>query len=308
MYIYADVVFIINLVMNSTILLLTAWTADINYKTWRILVAAAIGSCYVLLEILPGMMILHHFLCKLALSFLLILVAFGFKSRRIMLLLVAFFYVISFMLGGAVVGWLYFGQSNGYLGNNPIIMADISWIDLLWGSLLGIFLLMIVLKHMLIGVTHRSYLYEVSLEYEGRRIELNAMLDTGNGLYTTIGRKPVILVNQHAVAMLLNSQVRSFLKNNSPDMWLANLNQCMDLGWLSRVEIIPYHSIGHKDLLLAFRIDHFVIMSKEGNAHIDNVMIGIYSGTLSKDGAYDVLLHPHIMNKLSKKEEASICA
>ncbi|WP_378951996.1 sigma-E processing peptidase SpoIIGA [Pelosinus sp. sgz500959] len=307
MYVYADVIFFINFVMNSVILLLTAWTADIKYKVWRILLSATVGSCYVLISLLPGMLMMAHFWFKMLMAFSLILLAFGFQPRRIIFLLVAFFYVISFILGGSVVGWLYFGQTSYYLGNS-IILTNLSWTHLLWGSLLGISLVMIVVRRMIVRATRHSHLYQVILEYEKRRIELTAMLDTGNGLYTLIDRKPVILVNQHAIEPLLSQQVKYFLQNHSPETWLSNLNECMDLVWLSRVQIIPYHSIGHKSMLLAFRLDYFMITGKGGDIDIGDVMIGIYSGTLSGDGAYDVLLHPQIMNKLSKKEEVSICA
>ena len=305
---YVDVIFLINLVMNSVILLLTAWTADIKYKMWRILAAAIVGSCYVLVSIIPGFMMIQHFLCKMMISCLLIIVAFGIKTRRMMLLLMAFFYVISFILGGAVVGWFYFGRSNDYLGNNSIVLASLSWSHLLGGSLVGMFFVMVVVRCMLARMTRHNHLYQVILEYEGRKIELLAMLDTGNGLYTVMGRKPVIVVNQHGISPILSHQVKSFLQNNSPEMWLPNLNQCMDLVWLARVQIIPYHTIGHKSMLLAFRLDDFIIKGKVTDIHVGDVMVGIYSGTLSGDGAYDVLLHPQIMNKLSKKEEASICA
>ncbi len=308
MDIYVDVLFVINLLMNSVVLLLTGFTADIKYKVWRILLAGAVGSGYVLVSILPGVVIVHHFLFKISMSLVLLLLAFGVKPRRTMLLLMAFFYVISFILGGAVMGWLYFSQSNHYLGSYSIILIQPSWIQLLCGSLVGICLILIVVRRMIGRMARHQHLYRVKLEYEGRRIERTAFLDTGNGLYTAVSHKPIILVTQQAIADVLSPQVRSFLENNTPDMWIANLNQCMDLPWLSRVQIIPYHSIGHKSVLLVFRIDHFILTGKDGDIQIGDVMVGIYGGTLSEDGTYEVLLHPQIINKLSKKEEANLCA
>lgn len=308
MYIYADVVFAINLVMNSVILLLTAWAADISYKRWRILLAAAAGSSYALIGILPGMMMLNHFIFKVTMATFLILLAFGFKPRRITLLLVTFFYVISFILGGAVIGWLYFWETNHYFGNFSWGLTNLSWIHLFFGSIAGILFILLATRRILVRRTRHNYLYRVMLAYEKQKVELTAMLDTGNGLYTVLGRKPVILVNQYAIEPMLSQQARSYLNNNAPEMWLANLHQCMDAAWLSKVQMIPYHSIGNTSMLLAFRLDHLIIRDKAGDIYADDVMVGIYSGTLSGDGAYDVLLHPQIMNQLSKKEEVSICA
>jgi stage II sporulation protein GA (sporulation sigma-E factor processing peptidase) len=308
MYVYADVIFIINIIMNSTILLLTAWTAGINYKLWRIILAGAVGSCYVLAGLLPGMMMIYQPLCKAMISLLLILVAFGFKSIRSTFLLVAFFYVVAFILGGAVAGWLYFWQTSNYLGSSTMVITNLSWIHLLFGSCTGIALIIIVLRRILPRLTRQQHLHQVKIEYEGRKIELTGMLDTGNGLYTVIGRRPVIVVNQCAVESILSAEVVDFLRKNSPEMWLTNLDQCMDLTWISRIQIIPYHAIGSKSMLLSFRPDHFMVASEAGFIEIRDVVIGIYSGNLAADGEYAVLLHSQIMNELSKIEGASVCA
>ena len=308
MYIYADMVFMINLIMNSIILLLTAWSAGINYKLWRIMIAATLGSCYVLVGLLPGMIMAHYVLVKAIVSLLLILLAFDFRSVRTVLLLLSFFYMIAFIIGGAVAGWLYFWQTNYYLGRYDLVIANLSWTHLLVGSSIGIFLIVISLRRMLSRMSCYTNLHKVRIEYGGRIVELIGMLDTGNGLYTVIGRKPVVLVNQYAIEPILSEQVVAFLKSNNPDVWLANLEKCKDSAWLSRIQVIPYHGIGSNSMLLAFRPDGFRVSSTVGYIDTIDVVVGIYSGTLSKDGTYAVLLHPRVMNELSKKEGVSICA
>ena len=306
MYVYADVVFIINIVMNSVILLLAAWIAGVNYKSWRILLAATVGGFYVLVGMLPGMIIVNHSLVKVIMSLILILLAYGIKPGRVILLLMTSFYIAAFILGGAVVGWLYLWQTSNW--SSDIFRTDLSWTHLLWGSSIGIFFIFIVIRRILPRMTRQQNLYKIKLEYEGRTLELTGMLDTGNALYTVIGRKPAILVDRIALEPILSEQVVSFLRNNTSEMWLTKLDECVDLAWLSRVQIIPYYAIGCKSMLLAFRPDRFMILSKAGFIEARDMVIGIYSGTLSRDGAYAVLLHPQIMNELSKKEEASICA
>jgi len=161
---------------------------------------------------------------------------------------------------------------------------------------------------MLAGVTRRQNLYQIKIEYDGQINELTAMLDTGNSLYTTIGRKPVILVSQYAVEPILSEDVVAFLRDNVPDMWLVNLAQCADEKWLSRTQIIPYHGIGSRSMLLAFRLDALIVSTKKGVIDLHDVVIAIYSGSLSGDGTYAGLLHPQILNELYKKGEANICA
>lgn len=307
-YIYADVIFILNMIMNSIILVLTAWTAGITYRIWRIVLAAAVGSCYVLVTMLPEMEMFHTIIGKVVMSLVLVLIAFGIHSKRILFLLLASFYVVAFILGGSIVGWLYFWQSNSYVNSLTVNITHLSWKNLLWGSCLGSFLIISIIRRMLAGVTRRQNLYQIKIEYDGQVTELTAMLDTGNSLYTAIGRKPVVLVTQFAAESILSEEVVIFLRENKPEMWLVNLTQCMDLKWLSRTQIIPYHGIGSRSMLLAFRSDRLLVSSKAGVIDIDDVVIAIYSGALSEDGTYAALLHPQIINELYKKEGAGICA
>ncbi len=307
MYVYADILFIINIIMNSTILLLTAITTGVNYNLWRILFVATIGSGYVLVSMLPSMMIIQQPVYKILISVLLVLSAFGLQPRRKLLLLMTFFYVIAFTLGGAVAGWLYFWQTSNDFGSCEIVMKNLSWENLLWGSLLGVFLIMTVLRRLLSRATLEQNLYQIRLIYKGQMIELTAMLDTGNGLYTVVGHKPVIIVNQHAIESIVSQQVVEFLQNNTPSSWIANLEKCEDLEWISRIQVIPYHGIGSESMLLAFRMDHIVVWSKHDSIDVTDAVIAIYSGFLSGDRAYNALLHPQIVNELSKKEEVGIC-
>lgn len=308
MYVYADVIFIINMIMNCTILLLTAWMAGIQYKLWRLMVASVVGSFYVLVGGFIGIIVIYHPICKIIVSLLLVVVAFGFKTTKSILRLVAFFYIVAFVLGGTVAGWLYFWQTNTSIGSSKALFTTPSCSDLLFGSGAGILLMIIVLRCLLPRLVRHQNLYQVKIEYEGRTVQLTGMLDTGNGLYTVLGRRPVIIVNQCAIEAILSEEVVRFLRKNSPEMWLTNLDQCKDSTWIERIQVIPYHGIGSESMLLAFRPDHFMVRGKLGFVETSDVVIGIYSGALACDGEYVLLLHSQIRNELSKKEEAGICA
>lgn len=307
-YIYADVLFIINIMMNSSILLLTAWTAGITYKIWRIMLAAAIGSCYVLFSMLANADILNTAFAKITMSLLLVLISFGYQSRRKLLLLLGSFYIVSFILGGAIVGWLYFWHTNHHMDTFTKVLMKLSWENLLFGGCLGIFLIVSIVRSMLLGKKHCQNLYQTTIEYNGKKVDITAMLDTGNGLYTPVGRKPVVIVDQSALEPILSEGVVTYLRENSPDLWLTNLTQCTDVRWLDRTQIIPYHAIGSRSMLLAFKADCLLVASKSELIEVHDVIIAIYNGALSGDGRYAGLLHPQIINELYKKEGASVCA
>lgn len=112
MYVYADVVLLVNLIMNSLIIWLTAWAAGIRYCWWRITLAALAGGLYSLAGIYQELHLLYTPFAKLLISILLIIFSFGWQSLRRLVLLVGLFYIVSFLLGGAVVGWLFFFSRN----------------------------------------------------------------------------------------------------------------------------------------------------------------------------------------------------
>ena len=307
MAIYADMLFFINIIMNSIILLLTAWAAGIPYQFWRILMAATVGSAYVLAGLLPSMSLTHHPLGKVAMSLLLVVIAFGKKPKQTVLLLTGFFYIVGFILARAVLGWVHFWQTTSF-EQLSVILPQLSWTQLLWGSSVGILFMVFILRRMVTRVVRQNNIYKVRIAYEGRRMEVLGLLDTGNGLYTITGHTPVILVNYKALTALLSTQTVLFLEKNEPDGWLNNLNQCEDVVWLSKVQVIPYRTIGSKSMLVAFRPDHLTLWSGEDRIEISDVVLGIYSGTLSEDGSYEALLHPQILNGLNNKKGAGVCA
>ncbi|WP_325529532.1 sigma-E processing peptidase SpoIIGA [Sporomusa sp.] len=306
MYIYADMVLLINFIMNSVILVLTAYASGVSFRWRRILPAALMGGVYSLVGIFPEMAVLYTIPGKLLASLMIILLAFGRKTLKITLILVATFFIISFILGGAVLGWLYFAQAEAPHAVNQII--SLSWGNLAIGSAIAVVLILLIVKQMLGRMYRRQTFYQAKIEYDGRYVEVTGMLDTGNGLFSLLGRKPVVLLDHQASLLLLSSQAREYLTTNSPDAWLTNLDQCLDATWLSRIEIIPYQSVGSRSVLLGFRPDSITIMTEYGPAQTANVLIGIYSGVLSGGSDCQALLHPALITGVNMTEEAGICA
>ena len=305
-YIYADMVLLINFTMNSVILVLTAYAGGISFCWRRILPAALLGGIYSLVGVFPEMFILYTIPGKLLASVVIILLAFGHRSLKVTLTLIGIFFVISFMLGGAVLGWLYFAQTGVPPGTGQLL--TLSWRHLLTGVVIAVVLIGLIVKQMLGRMYQRQTFYQAQIEYSGRSAEITGMMDTGNGLFSLLGRKPVVLVSRQASFSLLSQQAVEYLNNNSPEMWLPNLDQCLDTVWLSRVEVIPYQSVGSRSVLLGFRPDRITVMTEYGPAQTANVLIGIYSGAFAGGSDCQALLHPALITGVNTTKEAGICA
>lgn len=299
MYIYADIVILLNIVMNTAILMLTAAAAGTSYKLWRVLIAAVIGAVYALGGVLPDLASFYSVLAKLVVSGLLIVVAFGLKPGRLLAFLLGIFYLVSFILGGAVFGWLFFWQSGKELAIVRLVPDSLSTLQLAAGSLLGTGLIILVARRVITNLQRRRTLYSTQISYRGKTVELTGLLDTGNGVYSLVGHKPVVIAEAASIVNLLSRAVSDFLQNTKPEMWLSKLPECQDEAWLGSVEVVLYKVIGNGGMLLGFRPDSVTVIGDNGRFMAVNVVVGIYPGKLAADQRYCVLLHPTIMQDIN---------
>ncbi|MBP2653081.1 MAG: sigma-E processing peptidase SpoIIGA [Firmicutes bacterium] len=308
MYIYADIILAVNVVMNSFILILTGWSAGIDYKVWRAITAAFLGGVYSLGEVTVGIALLYTPMAKALVSVIIIYIAFGKHSWRSFIVSIVWFYIIAFLIGGAVFGWLFFvGASYTTVPGNEVWITA-SWQHIVMGTLLVMLLFLVALRRVKADTFRRQLIYQVIVYYGGRQERLMALLDTGNRLFTATGQTPVVVVEHKAIETLLSEAAKSYLKEHLPAMWLVDMGQCHDQAWLDRVQCIPFRGVGGSSMLLGFRPDRMVVVTKKGRIETDSVVIGVYSGSIDAAGAYNALLHPGILQFGSGKEGANICA
>ena len=125
----------------------------------------------------------------------------------------------------------------------------------------------------------------VKIHINGKFINVKAIIDTGNFLKEPITKTPVIVVEKQALLGIV------------PDCILDNIEKIIngediDLGeYISKIRLIPFSSIGKENgILLGIKSDKVLLETEENNIIIDNIIIGIYNGILSKDGRYRALV------------------
>ncbi|MBP2644851.1 MAG: sigma-E processing peptidase SpoIIGA [Firmicutes bacterium] len=309
MYIYADVVLAVNVVMNSIILLFTGWAAGCHYKVWRILLAAFLGGGYALSEVIVDFPYLYSPVTKIFMSAIIIFIAYGKRRWRAFAVTLAWFYIMSLFAGGAVFGWLLFVNAGGEVPVRDISLLTVGWSHLLMGALIMAGLFLMALRRLGMNISQRQWMYRISVFYEGRQVSVLALLDTGNRLFSSSGQAPVILVEYKALKGLFNEEVRRYLFEREPERWLTDLVQCPDSAWLARIQCIPFRGVGRSSLLLGFRPDAVDVAVKASQVVRNDVaIIGIYSGNFDADGKYNALLHAEVLQRSNGEEEANTCA
>jgi stage II sporulation protein GA (sporulation sigma-E factor processing peptidase) len=293
MYIYIDMLFFLNLSMNMIILMLTAQAAGVAWRWHRITLAAAAGSLYAVGAVLPELALLYSLPVKLLISVALVLCAFPCNTLRTFLLAFSLFYVVSFIVGGAVVGWLFFSETSYFL--TPGAGWTVSWTNLLCGSVIAALFLMLIARSVLSKLNRRGGLYKVKVRYRGRSNEFMAILDTGNRLISPFTHRPVVLVEKEVLEPVFSELSNKFLNAIPAQFWLGELEKCEDTEWLARIEPIPFQGVGSRSMLLGFRPDAVEVSTQSGVLENTNVVIGVYGAQLAPDNAYRALLHPFVL-------------
>ena len=306
MIIYADIILAVNLLMNSIILWFTARATDSCVSCWRIIMGSGAGAMYALLGADNSFGFVYSAGGKLLVSGALIFVTFGYLSWRMFLFRLGVFYLISFLFGGAVLGWMYFLET----GLWPLSYGNggISWIYLACGSVIGAGIISLFAQRCINRMYRKGTLHSILIEMGSASVSVMSLLDTGNGLHTIVGRKPVILVEFTTILPLLSPEAAGFLRSHPPTEWLANINKCPDHEWLGRIEIVPYQTVGSGGMLLAFRTDRISMTSKDERNVIQSGVVAVYAGQLTSDSRYQALLHPGVFQNAKQQKEENLCA
>ena len=152
---------------------------------------------------------------------------------------------------------------------------------LMGGRVNGILLVMLVIGIMSVVLLYMTYqnrknrqklIYCVELIQRGKKVELKALLDTGNALREPFSGKPVSIVES--------------------DVW----NSIMEEPTLEKFKIIPFHSIGQEHgILKGMEIDELIIRQDDRKIVQKNMIIAFYEGKLSNDRSYQMILHQSLL-------------
>ena len=189
MYIYVDVLLILNLYVNYFLLLATGRLMHLPCGRKRCITAAAVGSLCALTIFLPPM---HWALCTLlrfAMGVPVVWICFG---RRMRLRDVVCFFVVSMGFGGAMLAVSLWRRPVGMAFNNASLYLDFSPACLLICTVAA-YALTCGIRFLVDRSTVTQGHYRVVVRYGPRVIGMEALADSGNLLMDRFSGKPVIL-------------------------------------------------------------------------------------------------------------------
>ncbi len=297
--VYADLLFMENLLANCFILKLTGVLSGTSPKLWRLLLSGAFGALYAVCAVIfQESALLTSPVLKLAISVVMAALAYtprtltGFARRWGMMLLSAFLlaggtYAVAVMLGEGAIAY------GGFM-----VLSPGSALKAFMVAALACILLARPIGRVLSGKELREgSIVSVVLHLGNKTARFNALVDTGNSLTDPLTGYPVIVVEAESLKEILPQPIYESVASNN----IEKVAQCLvpdsENGFSKRVHLIPYKSIGRENgMLTGFRPDNIrVCKGKNGGRDIKDVIIGVCGIKLSDSSKYTALLGPSMM-------------
>lgn len=277
--VYADVLFLINFVINMLLLSVTAMISKYPAGLIRKILSASVGAVYSVLMFLPEMDFAGRLPGKLLLLVTMTFVAFGYVNIRTFLKHICLFGGVSLMCGGCVLAYTCFAPEASVAVNNGIVYFNTSPITVIVCAFLCVPVMKIISA---VYRRHKNRDYRSILVYkDGKSALLRVMIDTGNMLTDPLSGDPVVVAEKSALG--------GIVPENIDPGDIEALASCV-----SGVRIIPFRSLGCESGIMAgFRPDK-IYCDRIVN---ENITLAVTTGRLSSDGQYNAIAGPESFEK-----------
>ncbi|AEF17104.1 sigma-E processing peptidase SpoIIGA [Thermoanaerobacterium xylanolyticum LX-11] len=279
---YADVIFIENLIINYIILYLTKRFSRSNTNNAKLIFSSALGALYVILIFFSLPNIIYSLTFKIIISILMVAIAFGFNRFHEFIRVLSIFYLVSFIIGGTAFALIYVVN----IGIRQIIIAALFFAILLtyigWGY--------ISKKNI-----ESNILYKLHIDMDNKGRDVRAILDTGNTLHDPISNYPVAIVEYEAVKELLPEKLKNVFDSMGNESIFEMTKVVDDDKWLKRLRLVPFNSIGNDSgILIGFIPDNLVVEGYRKSQK--NAIVGIYFKKLNETSDYEALIGTELLN------------
>lgn len=262
MIIYLDVFFIVNLYVNYFLLLAVKKFYRLRTKNRRIFLGALVGAFSSLINLLMLHDIINYILA-IIFAVIICFVSFFQKDFKPLIKYFSAFLLISFAFCGIVLMLSSVTSNVALIGSK--VYFDISPIMLFLFTIIA-YVISEILRRTRGTEENGNLFYKIVVEEKGEKFELFAKKDTGNTLKEPFSGLPVMVAEKDFIKKVKSMDDESF-------------------------RLIPYHSLGGKGLLPAFKPEK--IYDKKTGKNLE-CYLALYDGKLST-GSYNCLVNPEIL-------------
>lgn len=292
MTVYIDIIFLENLFMNCIILFATAVILKIPIKIIRIMISSTIGSVYAIIIYISNLQIYSNLFIKIALSAVMVYIAYKPEKVKSFLKNLMIFYLTSFTFGGVTFALVYFVKPENILFENGTLIGVSPIKIIITGGIIGFIIITISFKNIKGKLTKKDMLCDITILLNDKKTKMKAIIDTGNLLTEPITKLPVVVAEKEKLADIFPKAIIE----NTLNFINGETSEIEE--YLSQIRIIPFKSLGKENgILLGVKVDGVIINYQNNESFIKNVIIGIYENKLSSNGSYSALIGLNILEK-----------
>jgi len=276
--IYVDLIFLENLFMNTVILYATAIVLKEKVKPIKILISSTVGGIYAIFLYSSFFLIFSNSIFKIFLSIVMVFIAYNPTNIKRLFKNLVMFYFTSFMFGGVTLALLHMLNENNIIFNNGVLKNSQLIRTIFIGGIVGFFIITIGIKTIKVRLNKQDLFCNIQIIINSKKLNVKAMIDTGNLLKEPITQAPVIIVEKEKLKQIISEHILNNMLN------IENINQQKLGEYQSKIKLIPFKALGTKTgLLVGIKADNIIINYNEKYIYTENAIIGIYDNNFKKD-------------------------
>ncbi|MEN2766534.1 sigma-E processing peptidase SpoIIGA [Ornithinibacillus xuwenensis] len=298
MTIYLDAVWVLNLLLDMMLLLLTQALCREHTSKIRLVLGAFVASLIVPITLYFPESYITTVIGKIVYSILIILVTFRFVSVNRTMKQLLLFYFVSFAIGGGLFAAHYFLQEPIALSTSGIFSFSsgygdpVSWMFVVIGFPIAFWFTKSRMDKHAIEKIRYDQLYNVTLMIKKRTFSTFGYIDSGNQLVDPLTKRPVVICDESFLIQWFEQEEWDQLKQAAEEI---NVDK-IPAGWEEHIKIVPFQGVeGKSNLLFTIKPDELTIFYEGQRIVSTKLLVGIQFAALTKDKRYHCLLNPQII-------------
>ena len=277
--IYADILFVINMMVNYLLLRVSAAVTSDGFKVYRLLLSSGAGGLFAMIILIDGIPQIIHTLLRILFPPIMTATAFGVKNVRAFLKNTAAFYLANFVFAGIMLGICTAVKSNFVLYRNGVVYFDVDILTLTVVSLVCYGILTLVSR--LVKLRNpRETLCEIAVTDNGKTVTGTAFYDTGNSLCDSFSGRPVIIAEKGFLEKLYGKD--------------------FDCTELKNFRLVPYTTIRNGGALPAFSVEKVAIKCFGNFIEADKIFVAVTERKINTAGQC-ALVGPNVFDAVENK-------
>lgn len=265
--IYADILIIVNIIVNYLLLRATVAITGCIFSTKRFLLASAMGGAFSLIIFAKNIPPILNTSIKFLFMCLMVFAAFGAKSFKAFMKCCGAFFLSNFAFAGIMLALNLTIMPETAIYKNGVVYFDIDIFTLTAGAIIC-YVILSIISRFTRSKTPAKNIYTLRITYGENCVEGKALFDSGNSLCDCFSGRPVIIAE------------KDFVKK---------LCQNTELTEMRSFRLIPFSTIKNGGALPAFLADKTEIMEKGNWIVANNIFIAVTEKKIVS-GGYSALL------------------